>query len=87
MANKYADTSYQILCVNIFFDEDSFENRKDRENHPDSLSLDVPTRLLPLEESNFKKFKDEVEMFAYNTISKKFGGEVVSMQIWLPNKR
>ena len=84
MANKYADNSYQIICVNIRFDPDSFDRDSDDRDCPDSMSLDIPTRLLPLLTSNFAKFKDEVEMFAYNTISKKFGGEVYFMQIFLP---
>lgn len=49
-----------------------------------NTTLEVPEKIMILKEKNYDLFKDAVESFAYNTITRRFRSEVVSAQVWLP---
>ena len=76
------EASYQITVANIKYGR-SFSNKfRDR---PEIVTLDVPESILKLKtKGDETKFKDAVESFAYNTVSRKFAAEVSRCQVWLP---
>ena len=51
---------------------------------PEMISLNIPSGIMRLRNSDLGKFYDEVESFAYNCISKKYGVEVTYCQVLLP---
>ena len=79
------DTShegYQVIVVNIFYKTPVEERIKNKE-YPTSMILDIPEGILKCKK-NQNKFYDTVEQFVYNTITRKYGSEVISGQIYLP---
>jgi hypothetical protein len=72
---------YQVIVVNIFY-KTPVEKSKNKE-YPTSLILDIPEGILKCKK-NQNKFYDTVEQFVYNTITRKYGTEVTSCQIYLP---
>ena len=73
---------YQVIVVNIFYKTPIEERAKNKE-YPTSLILDIPEGILKCKK-NQTKFYDTVEQFVYNTITRKYGSEVTSCQIYLP---
>lgn len=55
---------------------------------PSEFSLSIPGYLeelkLKTDAKSQQKFKDEIESFVYSFLTKKFGVECTSCQIWLP---
>lgn len=49
-----------------------------------NTTLEVPEKILKLQEKDYNIFKDAVETFVYNTITRRFRAEVVFAQVWLP---
>ena len=80
--NNDEAASYQITVVNIKYGKELANRHKDR---PEIVSLDVPAALVKMKnKGNEDKFRDAVEAFACNTITRKFGAEVGFCQVYLP---
>ena len=80
MINQIIEDGYQILVVNIKYGKDVNRRVKDK---PSMVVLDVPDSILKCK-NQIEKFKDNLESFAYNTITRKYGAEVYKCQIWMP---
>jgi hypothetical protein len=81
MKNQIIEDGYQIIVVNIKYGKDLNKHIKDK---PSMVILDVPESILKCK-TQTEKFKDNLESFAYNTITKKYGAEVYKCQIWMTN--
>ena len=79
MTNHNID-GYQILVVNIKYGKELNSKVKNKLN---MTVLDVPEGIMK-SIKNESKFKDNIESFAYNTLTKKYGAEVSYCQVWLP---
>lgn len=79
LLNTENNVGYQIFVVNIKYGKELNNKHKER---PDMVILDVPESIRRIK--NEAKFLDNVESFAYNTITRKYGAEVYSCQVWLP---
>ena len=75
------DVGYQITVTNIKYGRELYGKFKER---PEMVTLDVPESLLKVKGKDDEKFRDGVESFAYNTVTRKFGAEVSFCQVWLP---
>jgi hypothetical protein len=73
------NVGYQIFVVNIKYGKELNNKHKER---PDMVILDIPESIRKIK--NEVKFRDNVESFAYNTITRKYGAEVCNCQVWLP---
>lgn len=80
MINNTSESIYQILVVNIKYGKELGNKNKSK---PSMTVLDLPDNIIKIQK-NEDKFKDSVETFVYNTITKKYGAEVNNCQIWLP---
>lgn len=80
MINQNINNGYQVSVVNIKYGKDLFKHTKDK---PTMVVLDIPESLLKCKNQD-EKFKDGIESFVYNTITKKYGAEVSKCQIWMP---
>ena len=58
------------------------EIRRTKEK-PEMATLDVPEGILKTM-NDTKKFMENIESFAYNTLTKKYGAEVSYCQVYLP---
>ena len=79
MTKEVRTDGYQILVVNIKCGE--VRNSRMR-NVDDVVVLDVPDGILQTKDKT--KLYDNIESFAYSTVSKKFGTEVYHCQVFLP---
>lgn len=77
-------SSYQILVCNIHWDSKSALRKVKVDELPVQLALDVPENVLNQASKKNNVFNDIVEQFAYNLLTRKFGCEVSSCQVWLP---
>ena len=75
------DTGYQITVANIKYGREFYMKHRER---PEMVTLDVPESLLKVKDRDDEKFRDGIESFAYNTVTRKFGAEVSFCQVWLP---
>ena len=60
---------------------------KNKVNHmelPESFQISIPNNMLDLYKTDFNSFRDDIETFVYNFLTRKFGIEVSFCQIWLP---
>ena len=77
---------YQVIVTNITWSKDTvgkFRSKKDfTDRLPDQMSFNLPDSLA--KKDGKEGFKDEVETFTYNFLTKRFNHEVYSCQIWLP---
>ena len=80
MTEELKTNGYQILVVNI--KHGKVKNQKMKELD-DVVVLDVPEGILKTK-NNITQFYDNIETFAYNTVSRKFGTEVYHCQVYLP---
>lgn len=80
MMDAQDERGYQVVVVNIKYGK--VHNPKIKER-PDMTVLDIPEGILRTIK-NEEKFKDNIESFAYNTITRKYGAEVSYCQVWLP---
>ena len=71
---------YQILVVNIKYGRKISNKIKER---PEMTVLDVPESILK-HKNKEDQFKDMIETFAYNTVTRKYGAEVCHCNIFLP---
>ena len=51
---------------------------------PTQMSLTIPDQVLQQARKVKNNFNDIIEQFCYNLLSRKYGKEVTSCQIWLP---
>ena len=68
------------MVVNIKCGKMHGSRGRDRD---DIVVLDVPEGILRTK-NNKEQFYDNIETFAYNTVTRKFGTEVYSCQVFLP---
>ena len=77
---------YQVIVANIFWNHKSRTNsKKDNGTElPTQMSLTIPDQVLQQARKVKNNFNDIIEQFCYNLLSRKYGKEVTSCQIWLP---
>lgn len=77
---------YQVIVANIFWNHKSRTNsRKDNGTElPTQMSLNIPDQVLIQARKAKNNFNDIIEQFCYNLLTRKYGKEVTSCQIWLP---
>ena len=73
---------YQIQVVNISWGRDVGERSKKKEK-PSETVLDVPEEIMK-HRKNPTRFMELVESFTYGLLTRKYGAEVYSCQIYLP---
>ena len=81
------DDKYQIIITGISWKADSirqYMSKKDNEELPTQFTLDLPENVLNQANKPENVFKDVIETFVYNFLTRKFGHEVYSCSIWLP---
>lgn len=65
----------------------SYQGKKDQKSYygslPNQMSFDVPENVIEQATKNPKNEYDIVETFIYNALTRKFGHEVYSCQIWI----
>ena len=76
------DVGYQVTVTNIKYGREFYSTRS--KERPEMVTLDVPESLLKVKDKDDEKFRDGIESFAYNTVTRKFGAEVSFCQVWLP---
>ena len=83
--NENSD-EYQVIVANIFWNHKSRTNsKKDNGTElPTQMSLTIPDQVLQQARKVKNNFNDIIEQFCYNLLSRKYGKEVTSCQIWLP---
>lgn len=77
--------SYQVIVCNISWSNNilaSYAKKDHRSDLPVQMSLDIPKSVLA--QAKKSNFNDVVEQFCYNTLTRKYGREVTTCQIWLP---
>ena len=85
LENENSD-GYQVIVANIFWNYKSRTNSK-KDNGaelPTQMSLTIPDQVLQQARKVKNNFNDTIEQFCYNLLSRKYGKEVTSCQIWLP---
>ena len=76
--------NYQIIVCNIHYDRSTASRRVNFNDLPEQLALDIPSSVLNQAKKSKNDFNDVIEQFAYNVLSRKFGVDVCSCQVWLP---
>lgn len=77
---------YQVIVANIFWNHKSRTSSKKVNGNelPAQMSLNIPDQVLNQARKASNNFNDIIEQFCYNLLSRKYGKEVTSCQIWLP---
>ena len=87
METKSNSLGYQVLVTNIYWDSKAINaaaKKMSKNDLPVQMSIDIPSQVLQHANKNMTAFNDIVEQFIYNLLTKKYGHEVNSAQIWLP---
>lgn len=80
-----ADVENGIIITNIkWWKGHETKNKVNYYDLPESYQISIPNNMLDLYKSNYSAFKDDIETFVYNFLTRKFGIEVSFCQIWLP---
>lgn len=80
-----ADVENGIIITNIkWWKGHETKNKVNYYDLPESYQISIPNNMLDLYKSNYNAFKDDIETFVYNFLTRKFGIEVSFCQIWLP---
>ena len=79
------DNSNQILITNITWNKNAIHSHSKQEDGlPTQFALDLPENVVNQANKKGNNYKDVVESFAYNFLTRKFDHEVWSCSIWLP---
>jgi len=78
-----SENGYQIQVVNIAWGRDVGERKK--KEKPSETVLDVPEEIVK-HQKNPTKFMELIETFTYGLLTRKYGAEVYSCQIYLPSE-
>lgn len=76
--------SYQILACNITWNVKRKLPKTKVDELPVQIALDIPENVLNQARKRNNSFNDIIETFTYNLLTRKFGCEVASCQVWLP---
>lgn len=80
-----ADVENGIIITNIkWWKGHETKNKVNYYDLPESYQISIPNNMLDLYKSNYNAFRDDIETFVYNFLTRKFGIEVSFCQIWLP---
>lgn len=84
MKDNEQSEPYQVLVTEITWNENNIKGyqKQTYDPLPSQFNIDLPKQLAAQEK--LQSFKDNVEAFVYNLLTRKFGHEVYSCQIWLP---
>lgn len=84
--NSEIENEYQVIVANIFWNSKSkgFGRKDNKVELPTQMSLNIPTSVLNEANKSKNNFNDIIEQFCYNLLTRKYGKEVSSCQIWLP---
>ena len=78
--------SYQVLVTNMSWRQDAirmFRSSYDsKRTLPVQMAFDIPENVL--DGATKSTFNDVIESYVYNALTRKFGHELQSAQIWLP---
>lgn len=78
------DTSILITNIKWHMEHQLSNYGKGKQKElPTMVTVTVPETIRTQEEKDYAMFKDNVETFAYNFLTKKYGVEVSFCQIWL----
>lgn len=86
-ANIAEETNeYQVIVANIYWNSKPINKSKkiDKDDLPAQMSLNIPNQVLEQANKSKNNFNDIIEQFCYNLLTRKYGYEVNSCQIWLP---
>lgn len=78
------EIGYQVIVCNIHWNMKSAQHKVKPNDLPLQLALDIPSNVLVQARKNKNEFNDIIESFTCNLLTRKFGCEVCSCQIWLP---
>ena len=81
------ETRYQVLCCNIHWDNkvrNAIDKRISQEDLPTQMAIDIPDSVLNQANKAKNNFNDIIEQFCYNLLTRKYGREVNTCQVWLP---
>ena len=82
------ENRYQVLCCNIHWDNRARSAQSKRMHRPEDLpsqmAIDIPDSVLAQANKNGNNFNDIIEQFCYNLLTRKYGYEMNSCQVWLP---
>lgn len=80
--------TYQVMVANIAWKKESnrqFRSKYDAKKElPDQMAFDIPIDRITKFQKHPSTFNDEIESYIYNTLTGKFGHEVLHCQIYLP---
>lgn len=80
-----ADVENDIIITNIkWWKGHEIKNKVNYYDLPESYQISIPNNMLDLYKNNYNVFKNEIEAFVYNFLTRKFGIEVSFCQVWLP---
>lgn len=85
MQDNEQSAPYQVLVTEITWNKKQIKGYQKPQAYdqlPSQFNVDLPKQLSAQEKR--PSFKDNVESFVYNLLTRKFGHEVYSCQIWLP---
>ncbi len=80
-----AEIENGIIITNIkWWKGHEQKNKVNYNDLPESYQISIPNNMLDQYKNDFNTFKDNIEAFVYNFLTRKFGIEVSFCQIWLP---
>lgn len=72
-----ADVENGIIITNIkWWKGHETKNKVNYYDLPESYQISIPNNMFDLYKSNYNTFKDDIETFVYNFLTRKFGIEV-----------
>lgn len=76
----------------MFWNPESVRNYRSKYDSkrelPSQMSFDIPDGILDqAKKKSGKEFNDVIETYIYNALTHKFGHELNSAQIWLPEEK
>ena len=79
------DNNNQILITNITWNKNAIHSHSKQEDDlPTQFAIDLPENVVNQANKKGNNYKDVIESFAYNFLTRKFDHEVWSCSIWLP---
>lgn len=79
------EQKYEVFVANISWSNKATRlSKKDPQELPQHIQLSIPENVLKQASKPSNVFNDIIESYAYNALTRKFGREVCSCQVWLP---
>ena len=79
------DNNNQILITNITWNKKAIHSHSKQEDDlPTQFAIDLPENVVNQANKKDNVYKDVIESFVYNLLTRKYDHEVWSCSIWLP---